>query len=60
MINLALEPVLEATNTTVTVVAGKVLKYFNGHNLSEYTGGQTLSIPTHEAVKLKSQGIVTY
>lgn len=47
--------------TNVTVVAGKQIHVnVGGMGLTTYTGTQTVDLPTHEAAKLKSQGLVTY
>jgi hypothetical protein len=50
-----------ATMTTVTVQTGKELYVSEGGmELVKKVAGETASIPTAEAVKLKAAGIVTY
>lgn len=50
-----------AAMTTVTVATGKKLVVSRGGaRLEEYSATETVSIPTHEAARLKAQGIVTY
>lgn len=50
-----------AAYTTVTVATGKEI-YVNvaGMGLVKKVATETVSIPTHEAVKLKAAGLVTY
>lgn len=50
-----------ATMTTVTVQTGKELYVSNGGmSMTKKVAGDTASIPTAEAVKLKAIGVVTY
>lgn len=51
----------DASYTLVTVQTGKEYHYnAGGMGLKKYVAGDTLTIPTADAVKAKAAGLVTY